>query len=121
MIYEYTTKKKTLDFHEVFKSLINVCEVECLRSIYEGIYSFFKNAKIVSISELLNNKTLIFKSLIASLEIIKFVMSQLIDHTHSHVLSQNISEKIRYILVIDEAYYVLQSPLIELYVRSLKN
>ena len=120
IIYE-SMSSKVLDFHVMFNELIKVTEVEYLRSIYERVYSFFKDVNIISVSRLLENKALIFKGLIASPEVTRFTMLQLIDHIYSHVLNQKErKEKIEHVLVVDEAYYILQSPMIELYVRGLR-
>gem|GEM_PF-602911 len=119
--FKYVYEKDVKDFHKAFNELIKVTEVGYLRSIYERIYSFFKNAKIIPVSELLNDRALIFKGLIASPEVTRFTMLQLIDHVYSHILHQKERhEKVEHILVVDEAYYILQSPLIELYVRGLR-
>jgi len=103
----------------MFNTLIELSD-GCTRSILERAYSYFRNARIVSISELLNNKAVVLKSVLPSPEVTKFVMLQLVDHVYSYVLQQRLGEKVQYLLVVDEAYYILQSPLIELFVRGLR-
>ncbi|WP_054854503.1 hypothetical protein [Vulcanisaeta distributa] len=49
-----------------------------------------------------------------------FLMGVVADHVYSHVMSRSIGEQLRQLLVIDEAYYLLNSPLAELMVRGLR-
>ncbi len=42
------------------------------------------------------------------------------DHVYSHVMSKGIGEQLQQLLVIDEAYYLLNSPLAELVIRGLR-
>ncbi len=73
---------------------------------------------MVPVSELLSNKALLFGSVRASPDVMAFMMGVVADHVYSHVMSMNIGEQLRQLLIIDEAYHILNSPLAELLVRG---
>lgn len=82
--------------------------------------SYLGNAEVMGIEELLNNKALLFSRVRASPDIMAFMMGVVADHAYSHVMSKGIGEQLQQLLVMDEAYYVLNSPLAELMVRGLR-
>ncbi len=77
-----------------------------------------RDAEIVPIEELLNNKALLFSQVRASPDVMAFLMGVVADHVYSHIMSRNIGERLQQLLIIDEAYYLLNSPLAELMVRG---
>ncbi len=108
------------DFHKAFRALIEVADHDFLRNEYMRLYSFFRNVKVVSVSDLLDNKALVFRKIMASSDAVRFAMLQLVDHVYSYVIRQRVTERVKYVLVVDEAYYIMGLPIMELYVRGLR-
>lgn len=101
------------------RRLINASSSTLLASIYERIGEAINNADHIKIEEICEKPTVLtFKGIIVSPDVTRFLMMQLIDHIYGHILSAN--SAIKRVLVIDEAYYVLSSRLIELYIRGTR-
>jgi len=86
----------------------------------DRLMSYLGNAEIISVSELLNNKALLFSSVRSSPDLMSFLMGVVTDHVHTHMMSQSISEHLSQLMVIDEAYFVLGNPLMEYIVRGAR-
>jgi hypothetical protein len=82
--------------------------------------SYLENAEVVPISELMNNKALLFSSVRSSPDLMSFLMGVVTEHVHTHMMSQSISEHLQQLMVIDEAYFVLNNPLMEYIVRGAR-
>jgi hypothetical protein len=74
----------------------------------------------VPAGELLNNKALLFSSVRSSPDLMSFLMGAVVDHVHTFMMSQSISEHLQQLMVIDEAYFVLNNPLMEYIVRGAR-
>jgi hypothetical protein len=86
----------------------------------DRLMSYLENAEIVPVSELLNNKALQFGPVKSSPDLMSFLMGVVTDHVHTYMMSQSISEHLQQLLVIDEAYFVLNNPLMEYIVRGAR-
>jgi len=86
----------------------------------DRLMSYLENAEIVPVSELLNNKALQFGPVRSSPDLMSFLMGVVTDHVHTYMMSQSISEHLQQLLVIDEAYFVLNNPLMEYIVRGAR-
>jgi len=86
----------------------------------DRLMSYLENAEVVPISELMNNKALLFSSVRSSPDLMSFLMGVVTDHVHTYMMSQSISEHLQQLLVIDEAYFVLGNPLMEYIVRGAR-
>jgi hypothetical protein len=82
--------------------------------------SYLENAEVVPISELMNNKALLFSPVRSSPDLMSFLMGVVTDHVHTFMMSQSISEHLQQLMVIDEAYFVLSNPLMEYIVRGAR-
>jgi len=86
----------------------------------DRLMSYLGNAEVVPISELMNNKALLFSSVRSSPDLVSFLMGAVVDHVHTFMMSQSISEHLQQLMVIDEAYFVLNNPLMEYIVRGAR-
>jgi hypothetical protein len=86
----------------------------------DRLMSYLGNAEIISVSELLNNKALLFSTVRSSPDLMSFLMGVVTDHVHTYMMSQSISEHLQQLMVIDEAYFVLSNPLMEYIVRGAR-
>jgi hypothetical protein len=86
----------------------------------DRLMSYLESAEIVPVSELLNNKALLFSSVRSSPDLMSFLMGVVTDHVHTYMMSQSISEHLSQLMVIDEAYFVLSNPLMEYIVRGAR-
>jgi hypothetical protein len=86
----------------------------------DRLMSYLGDAEIVPVSELLNNKALLFSSVRSSPNLMSFLMGVITDHVHTFMMSQSISEDLSQLMVIDETYFVLGNPLMECIVRRAR-
>jgi hypothetical protein len=86
----------------------------------DRLMSYLGNAEVVPTSELMNNKALLFSTVRSSPDLMSFLMGVVTDHVHTHMMSQSISEHLQQLMVIDEAYFVLNNPLMEYIVRGAR-
>ncbi|MFP3298215.1 MAG: DUF87 domain-containing protein [Thermocladium sp.] len=101
------------------RRLINASNSTLLTSIYERIGESINNAKHINIEDACDKPTVLtFKGVITSPDVTRFLMMQLIDHIYGYILRSD--PAVKRVLVIDEAYYVLSSRLIELYIRGTR-
>jgi hypothetical protein len=87
--------------------------------VFDRLISYLGDAEIVPISELLNNKALQLSS-IRSPDLRAFLMGITVDHMYSFAMTQPIIERLRQLIVVDEAYDVLKTRLIEYIVREAR-
>ena len=108
------------DFFKSMEWLRARSDNELFSLALDRLMSYLGDAEIVPISELLNNKALLFGSVRSSPDLMSFLMSVVTDHVHTYMMSQSISEHLQQLMVIDEAYFVLGTPLMEYIVRGAR-
>ncbi|ADN49550.1 helicase HerA domain-containing protein [Vulcanisaeta distributa] len=108
------------DFFKAMEFLRAATDDDSVALALDRLMSHLRGAEVVPVSELLNNKALLFGSVRASPDVMAFMMGVVADHVYSHVMSMSIGEQLRQLLIIDEAYYLLNSPLAELLVRGVR-
>ncbi|WP_148224818.1 helicase HerA domain-containing protein [Vulcanisaeta moutnovskia] len=108
------------DFFKSMEYLRTATDDDSVALALDRLMSHLKDAEIVPVEELLNNKALLLGSVRASPDVMAFLMGTVADHVYSHVMSKGIGEQLQQLLVIDEAYYLLNSPLAELMIRGLR-
>jgi len=86
----------------------------------DRLMSYLGDVEIVPVDVLLDNKALLFGSVKSSPDLMSFLMGVVMDHVHTYMMSQSISERLQQLLVIDEAYFVLGNPLMEYIVRGAR-
>jgi len=73
----------------------------------------------VPVSELLDNKALQFGPVKSSPDLMDFMMGVVVDHVFTYTMSQPIAESLGQWIVVDEAYFVVRNPIINiLYARQ---
>jgi hypothetical protein len=87
--------------------------------VFDRLMQLLENAEIVPISELMNNKALQLSS-IRSPDLRAFLMGVTVDHMYSFAMTQPIIERLQQLIVVDEAYDVLKTQLIEYMVREAR-
>jgi hypothetical protein len=87
--------------------------------VFDRLDSYLGDAEIVPISELMNNKALQLSS-VRSPDLRSFLMSVVVDHMYSFTMTQPIIERLQRLVVVDEAYDVLKTQLIEYIVREAR-
>jgi hypothetical protein len=87
--------------------------------VFDRLISYLGDAEIVPISELMNNKALQLSS-IRSPDLRAFLMGITVDHMYSFTMTQPIVERLQQLIVVDEAYDVLKTQLIEYMVREAR-
>jgi len=108
------------DFFKAMEFIRARSDDELVGLALDRLMSYLGNAEVVPISELLNNKALLFSSVRSSPDLMSFLMGVVTDHVHTHMMSQSISEHLQQLMVIDEAYFVLSNPLMEYIVRGAR-
>ena len=110
-------------YRDFFKSMEFIrarTDDEMVGLALDRLMSYLENAEVVPTSELLNNKALLFSSVRSSPDLMSFLMGVVTDHVHTFMMSQSISEHLQQLMVIDEAYFVLNNPLMEYIVRGAR-
>ncbi|PLC68452.1 hypothetical protein B7L70_03425 [Vulcanisaeta sp. EB80] len=87
--------------------------------VFDRLMQLLENAEIVPISELMNNKALQLSS-VRSPDLRAFLMGVTVDHMYSFTMSRSIIERLQQLIVVDEAYDVLKTQLIEYMVREAR-
>jgi len=108
------------DFFKAMEFIRARSDDELVSLALDRLMSYLENAEVVPISELMNNKALLFSSVRSSPDLMSFLMGVVTDHVHTFMMSQSISEHLQQLLVIDEAYFVLGNPLMEYIVRGAR-
>jgi hypothetical protein len=108
------------DFFKAMEFIRARADDEMVGLALDRLMSYLENAEVVPISELLNNKALLFSTVRSSPDLMSFLMGVVTDHVHTHMMSQSISEHLSQLMVIDEAYFVLSNPLMEYIVRGAR-
>jgi len=107
------------DFFKSMEWLRARSDNELFSLTLDRLMSYLGDAEIVPVSELLNNKALQLSS-IRSPDLRSFLTSVVVDHMYSFVMSQPIIERLQQLIVVDEAYDVLKTRLIEYIVREAR-
>jgi hypothetical protein len=108
------------DFFKAMEFIRARSDDELVGLALDRLMSYLGNAEIISVSELLNNKALLFSTVRSSPDLMSFLMGVVTDHVHTYMVSQSISEHLSQLMVIDEAYFVLGNPLMEYIVRGAR-
>jgi hypothetical protein len=108
------------DFFRAMEFIRARSDDEMVGLALDRLMSYLENAEVVPISELLNNKALLFSTVRSSPDLMSFLMGVVTDHVHTFMMSQSISEHLQQLMVIDEAYFVLGNPLMEYIVRGAR-
>jgi hypothetical protein len=108
------------DFFKAMEFIRARSDDELVGLALDRLVSYLGNAEVVPISELMNNKALLFSSVRSSPDLMSFLMGVVTEHVHTHMMSQSISEHLQQLMVIDEAYFVLNNPLMEYIVRGAR-
>jgi len=108
------------DFFKAMEFIRARSDDELVGLALDRLVSYLGNAEVVPISELMNNKALLFSSVRSSPDLMSFLMGVVTDHVHTFMMSQSISEHLQQLMVIDEAYFVLGNPLMEYIVRGAR-
>jgi hypothetical protein len=108
------------DFFKSMEWLRARSDNELFSLALDRLMSYLGDVEIVPISELMNNKALLFSSVRSSPDLMSFLMSVVVDHVHTYMMSQSISERLQQLMVIDEAYFVLGNPLMEYIVKGAR-
>jgi len=108
------------DFFKAMEFIRARSDDELVGLALDRLMSYLGNAEVVPISELMNNKALLFSSVRSSPDLMSFLMGVVTDHVHTYMMSQSISEHLQQLMVIDEAYFVLGNPLMEYIVRGAR-
>jgi Predicted ATPase len=108
------------DFFKAMEFIRARSDDELVGLALDRLMSYLENAEVVPTSELLNNKALLFSSVRSSPDLMSFLMGVVTDHVHTFMMSQSISEHLQQLMVIDEAYFVLNNPLMEYIVRGAR-
>jgi len=87
--------------------------------VFDRLMQLLENAEIVPISELMNNKALQLSS-VRSPDLRAFLMGITVDHMYSFTMTQPVIERLQQLIVVDEAYDVLKTQLIEYIVREAR-
>jgi hypothetical protein len=87
--------------------------------VFDRLMQLLENAEVVPISELMNNKALQLSS-VRSPDLRAFLMGVTVDHMYSFAMSQPIIERLQQLIVVDEAYDVLKTQLVEYIVREAR-
>jgi len=87
--------------------------------VFDRLMQLLENAEVVPISELMNNKALQLSS-IRSPDLRAFLMGVTVDHMYSFAMTQPIIERLQQLIVVDEAYDVLKTQLVEYIVREAR-
>jgi hypothetical protein len=107
------------DFFKSMEWLRARSDNELFSLTLDRLMSYLGDAEIVPVSELLNNKALQLSS-IRSPDLRAFLMGITVDHMYSFVMSQPIVERLQQLIVVDEAYDVLKTQLVEYIVREAR-
>jgi hypothetical protein len=108
------------DFFKAMEFIRARTDDEMVGLALDRLMSYLENAEVVPILELMNNKALLFSSIRSSPDLMSFLMGVVTDHVHTFMMSQSISEHLQQLMVIDEAYFVLNNPLMEYIVRGAR-
>jgi len=108
------------DFFKAMEFIRARSDDELVGLALDRLMSYLGNAEVVPISELMKNKALLFSSVKSSPDLMSFLMGAVVDHVHTYMMSQSISERLQQLMVIDEAYFVLGNPLMEYIVRGAR-
>ena len=93
------------------------------RLLFQRIEDILKCAKFVSIRDLLGKSKIIifnFKQVLHSPDVLSFLMLTMFDTLYTWLASSEGKSSLRYVIVVDEAYYVLRSRLLELTIRGFR-
>jgi len=108
------------DFFKSMEWLRARSDNELFSLTLDRLMSYLGDAEIVPISELLNNKALLFSSVRSIPDLRAFLMSVVVDHIYSFTMTQPISESLQRLVVVDEAYDILKTQTIEYIVRGAR-
>jgi hypothetical protein len=108
------------DFFKAMEFIRARSDDELVSLALDRLMSYLDNAEVVPASELLNNKALLFSSVRSSPDLMSFLMGAVVDHVYTYMMSQSISEHLQQLMVVDEAYFVLNNPLMEYIVRGAR-
>ncbi|ABW01485.1 helicase HerA domain-containing protein [Caldivirga maquilingensis] len=106
------------DFKEVFSKAAETTYNIELSYVYSIIASSLGKRGLITPEELRQGVVLSFKSILPNPELTAFAMNQVTAYLYS-MFAGKVS-KLSNILAVDEAYYVMDSRLMELYVRGLR-
>jgi len=108
------------DFFKSMEWLRARSDNELFSLALDRLMSYLEDVEIVPVDVLLDNKALLFSSVRSSPDLMSFLMGVVVDHVHTYIMSQSISEHLQQLMVIDEAYFVLGNPLMEYIVRGAR-
>ncbi len=93
-----------------------------LRLFFKKLLDYYSKCRIIPITEISRHKIVVFnfKKVLSDVDVLRFLMLMLTDLLYSYLSSLEISQKLRYIITIDEAYYIMNSRIIELSVKGLR-
>jgi hypothetical protein len=108
------------DFFKAMEFIRARSDDELVGLALDRLMSYLGNVEVVPVSELMNNKALLFSSVKSSPDLMSFLMGAVVDHVYTFMMSQSISEHLQQLMVVDEAYFVLNNPLMEYIVRGAR-
>jgi len=106
------------DFRLVFSNAAKRTLSIELSYIYDLISSELGKRGFIKQEELLSGIILSFRSILPNPELTAFAMSQVVSYLYSMFAGRR--ARLSNVLVVDEAYYIMGSSLMELYVRGLR-
>ncbi len=126
-IVDLIEKAYRRNIHRDVKSFVRLLHIASsdvyLKMFMLRLLEYFENCKILNLNELLSRYRVVifnFKNILHDLETLMFLMSLLIDLLYTHMVSKYHSSYLRSVIVIDEAYYIFNSKILELCIRGLR-
>ncbi|NPB00644.1 MAG: DUF87 domain-containing protein [Crenarchaeota archaeon] len=102
--------------------IINNIDDFLLRLFFRKLLDYYSQCRILNIRDIIKSRVVIFnfKNILSDVDVLRFIMLMLIDLLYSYLTSLEISRKLRYVIAIDEAYYIMNSRIIELCIKGLR-
>ncbi len=106
----------------MINDIINNVDDFLIRLFFRKLLDYYSKCKILNIKDIARSRIVIFnfKSILSDIDVLRFIMLMLVDMLYSYLTSLEISKSLRYIIAIDEAYYIMNSRIIELCVKGLR-
>ncbi|NPA23228.1 MAG: DUF87 domain-containing protein, partial [Crenarchaeota archaeon] len=102
--------------------IVNNVDDCLLKLFFRKLLDYYSKCRVMSLENVVKSRVVVFnfKNILSDIDTLKFIMLMLVDLAYTYLTSLEASQKLRYMLVIDEAYYVMSSRIIELCVKGLR-
>ncbi|NPA70084.1 MAG: ATP-binding protein [Crenarchaeota archaeon] len=122
IIDEVYQKYRGLNPVKMINEIINNVDDFLIKLFFRKLFEYYSKCKIVNMNDIVKSRIVIFnfKNILSDVDVLRFIMLMLVDLLYSYLTSLEISRGLRYIIAIDEAYYIINSRIIELCVKGLR-